>query len=430
MYEIIKWYAYAFLLFFGFIIGAIVGILTKSGFLFWFIFLGPTILILFSKYYRQYESTRKFKEDIENRKKEEENKLLLIQKNVTNIIEKLDEFRLSKSYNLLSKFVVNLDYDMAPELYWLSVKNIINKDNVEFLKLKTLLEYPSNFKISINDYNDFLESYYKIEAILKDLSFNLEKKYISNTNNVALEDLLYENITNLRDFEDLKSLLESKGFKFSEGEIVYLIICEKSIVEHNKLDKQLILNNASSLNDYISNFVQYKYNYDDTDVDILIVLLKKKNLEVDKKDLLDKINKLKKEIKLENFENKLLNDNYITISEVDKLTGYEFEDFLIKLYKKMNYKIIEHTKLSNDQGADLVVEKEDIKYVVQAKKYKGSVGNDAIQAVVASIKHYKANKGIVITNSNFTRQAKELAESNKVELIDREDLKKLIKEYL
>jgi restriction system protein len=96
----------------------------------------------------------------------------------------------------------------------------------------------------------------------------------------------------------------------------------------------------------------------------------------------------------------------------------------------MNYSIIKHTKLSNDQGADLVVEKAGIKYVIQAKRYTGNVGNDAIQQIVASINHYKADKGVVVTNSTYTNSAIALAKSNKIELLDRSKLKEMIEDYM
>jgi len=44
--------------------------------------------------------------------------------------------------------------------------------------------------------------------------------------------------------------------------------------------------------------------------------------------------------------------------------------------------------------------------------------------------HYKADKGVVITNSTFTNSAISLAKSNKIELIDRTKLKELIQNNL
>ncbi|MCK4428950.1 MAG: restriction endonuclease [Candidatus Aenigmarchaeota archaeon] len=111
------------------------------------------------------------------------------------------------------------------------------------------------------------------------------------------------------------------------------------------------------------------------------------------------------------------------------MNGFEFEDFLSKLFKNMGYKVTQ-TKLSGDQGADLIIERNHKKTVVQAKCYSGKLSNKAIQEVVASIKHYKASAGMVVTNSHFTPSAVKLADSNEVRLIDRNKLKELIEKYM
>ena len=109
------------------------------------------------------------------------------------------------------------------------------------------------------------------------------------------------------------------------------------------------------------------------------------------------------------------------IDEIDKMDGKTFEKLLLEYFLKMGYK----GKLTSeyaDYGADLLLVKDNLKYVVQVKRWNQKVGLKAIQEAVASIKHYKADKGIVITNSFFTGNAKELAKSNAVELWDRNKL--------
>ena len=95
----------------------------------------------------------------------------------------------------------------------------------------------------------------------------------------------------------------------------------------------------------------------------------------------------------------------------------------------MGYQV-KHTKLSGDQGADLVVEKFGEKTAVQAKNYNNPVSNRAIQETVAAISHYACDNGMVVTNSFFTKGAIELAESNNVRLINRDELSRFIEEYL
>jgi len=63
---------------------------------------------------------------------------------------------------------------------------------------------------------------------------------------------------------------------------------------------------------------------------------------------------------------------------------------------------------------------------IQAKRYTGTVGLSAIQEVVAGAKYYNTTKSMVITNSNFSKNAISLAEKNDVTLIDRDSLLKLV----
>jgi restriction system protein len=109
------------------------------------------------------------------------------------------------------------------------------------------------------------------------------------------------------------------------------------------------------------------------------------------------------------------------ISDVDKMSGTQFEVFLKVHFQKQGYRV-ELTPTTGDYGADLVLSKNGERIVVQAKRYNNSVGIKAVQEVVSSINYYKANKGIVITNSRFTKNAEALAKANNIELWDRKNL--------
>lgn len=109
------------------------------------------------------------------------------------------------------------------------------------------------------------------------------------------------------------------------------------------------------------------------------------------------------------------------IAEIDQMQGVQFEQYLGHLFRSQGYKA-EVTKASGDFGADLVISKNGRRIVVQAKRYKKNVGIRAVQEVQGARAHYKATEAWVVTNSNFTQQAYELAKSNGVRLIDRDQL--------
>lgn len=103
---------------------------------------------------------------------------------------------------------------------------------------------------------------------------------------------------------------------------------------------------------------------------------------------------------------------------LDKVqTGVDFENFLAVYYSKLGYQV-ETTKATGDQGADLILEKDGVRTVVQAKYYSTPVGNDAVQEIVAALKYYNATRGVVVTNNTFTKSAIDLAKANDVVLID------------
>ncbi|RUT09743.1 hypothetical protein DSM106972_002380 [Dulcicalothrix desertica PCC 7102] len=123
---------------------------------------------------------------------------------------------------------------------------------------------------------------------------------------------------------------------------------------------------------------------------------------------------------------KLLNLNHSQlINKIDGMLGKEFESFLLRLLERFGYWGYQ-TADSGDYGADLIVFKDGLKIVVQAKRYSKSVGVKAIQEVLGAVKYYNADKALVITNSRFTKGAYKLAASGDVDLCDRSQLFDLI----
>lgn len=102
--------------------------------------------------------------------------------------------------------------------------------------------------------------------------------------------------------------------------------------------------------------------------------------------------------------------NY-TIDDVDLMNGNEFEHFICELFNKMGYKS-NVTKQSGDQGLDVIAVKNGKRIGIQAKCYSYTVGNSAVQEVVAGKNFYHCDKVLVITNNYFTSSAKELAQVN------------------
>jgi restriction system protein len=117
-----------------------------------------------------------------------------------------------------------------------------------------------------------------------------------------------------------------------------------------------------------------------------------------------------------------------TFKEIDIMSGFEFEKYMKEVYENLGYSV-HHTPLSGDQGADLILtSNEGIRTAVQVKRYSNNVSNGAIQEVVAAKGFYKCTRGMVVTNSNFTDSAIQLAKANDIKLVDRTSLKNVLKE--
>lgn len=102
-----------------------------------------------------------------------------------------------------------------------------------------------------------------------------------------------------------------------------------------------------------------------------------------------------------------------TIDDIDLMSGYEFEDFLSEFFSQRGYRV-SPTGYSQDQGIDIIIEKDGKRIGVQAKCYSSPVGNKAIQETVAGMNYHNCTHGMVITNSTYTRQAVDLAAKNNI----------------
>lgn len=116
------------------------------------------------------------------------------------------------------------------------------------------------------------------------------------------------------------------------------------------------------------------------------------------------------------------------------LEPIEFEWLIEELYKRFGY----HTELSpksNDKGIDIVAIKNSTgkreKTLVQCKRHRGNVGSPFVRDLLGVVASAKATKGILVSTSEFTGEAKKFAEDNpSIELIGFRNLNKLLNKHL
>lgn len=103
--------------------------------------------------------------------------------------------------------------------------------------------------------------------------------------------------------------------------------------------------------------------------------------------------------------------------DVTSMNGPAFERFLAEYFRSRGYSV-RIIGGSGDQGADLLLETAGRRIAVQAKQWKGPVGNAAVQQVYSGMAYYGAREGWVVTPSSFTPAAVNLARSTGVRLYD------------
>ncbi len=113
-------------------------------------------------------------------------------------------------------------------------------------------------------------------------------------------------------------------------------------------------------------------------------------------------------------------------NKYDYMEGHDFEYFCADILRKNNYKNVEVTQGSGDQGIDIIAYKDGVKYGIQCKCYSSDIGNKAVQEAFSGSKFYDCHVPVVLTNRFFTKSAKELAQKNNVLLWDRDYLDRLI----
>lgn len=115
-----------------------------------------------------------------------------------------------------------------------------------------------------------------------------------------------------------------------------------------------------------------------------------------------------------------------SLSEVDTLSGIAFEQVVGTALTAIGWRV-HTTPASGDFGADLVgVDAAATGYVVQCKRYRGSVGISAVQEVLGARQYYRTAGALVVTTGTFTAAARALAQRSQVTLWDRRGLYALL----
>ena len=115
-----------------------------------------------------------------------------------------------------------------------------------------------------------------------------------------------------------------------------------------------------------------------------------------------------------------------------ELTSQQFESLIQNLFEKIGLDT-RQTRPSRDGGVDCVAYNTDPilggKVVIQAKRYKNTVGVSAVRDLFGTLQNEGASKGILVTTSGYGKASYDFAEGKPIELFDGTNLLYLLETH-
>jgi restriction system protein len=110
-----------------------------------------------------------------------------------------------------------------------------------------------------------------------------------------------------------------------------------------------------------------------------------------------------------------------------RLNGTEFEKTVAEILDELGFRDVKHHGGSGDLQKDIQCQDEQgLPVMVQCKRYDGNrIVSKDMQAFIGMLSHHKAQWGIYVTTSAYTKPAMELAKDHNVILVDAHGLVKL-----
>jgi restriction system protein len=127
-------------------------------------------------------------------------------------------------------------------------------------------------------------------------------------------------------------------------------------------------------------------------------------------------------------ENRIRISNLQKLEDLTALSPSAFEAVVAKLFEAQGYRV-ELVGGTSDHGVDIVMwNAQGEKWIVQCKRYIGSVGEPVVRDLYGTLLHEEAQGAFLVTTGSFTQQASEWAVGKPISLFDGEDLVQRLRE--
>jgi len=263
-----------------------------------------------------------------------------------------------------------------------------------------------------------------LEEVDADIIANLDT-LVEGTESTLYSSLAHSLLGTLEQYRNMEED-DDVGLSEKVNNIVYAISSE----DFSKIDPLLVRwKNIKEF--YQAEYFNFRKEIENTSPIFLSILQTIEEL-AHRSDKEQRIENIKKRIS--DFTDKVATSKEILLSSnFSFMSPYDFEEFVARLFKKLGYNTIITSK-TGDYGVDVIAENSSEKIAIQCKKYHedNTVGNQTVQMLLGAmqLQGLKADKGIIITTSSFTKQAYKQAEGNNIELWDRNILHKAVKKHL
>ena len=374
----------------------------------------------------------------------------LNKKSIYNSLHQLfEENEIESSVNLINEYIsqngfsikVKIKSPPAIEIYQTLAKALLEKvahiDNKNF-KADSLSDTDEKKMLKAHNYNSIFCKY--VDSLGNELkstydslmSRHLDIKRVDGFIDHVQTEIIFSPTT--IDNHVLYGIF--KGMILEEFIAQYPYYIEKNGLYAMKLAKKLcpILLAIGDIENSLKLFTLIDYDYKDTNqlVPIIEWCLKNDLSSIEKPlAILTKLephHPLIKEALLHLEKVKLMNSSGFTLTDINTLSGIDFELLVINNLKKYtNFPTVESTAKTGDYGSDIIVTTNNgSRIAIQCKRFSQKVNLKAVQEITAALAHYHADVGIVISNNGFLNSAINLAKSNDIELWDSEKLLRLL----
>jgi len=109
------------------------------------------------------------------------------------------------------------------------------------------------------------------------------------------------------------------------------------------------------------------------------------------------------------------------ITRLRSMSGLEFESWTAALFEQQGFRI-DTTPTTGDHGIDLIIQNGRDKAAVQCKRWTDTIGEPVIREFYGALLHSGIRRGMVVTTSTFSIQAKLFVRDKPVQLLDLTDL--------